>query len=442
MAGLMASLRLGEAGALPTVFEAAEAPGGMIRTIQREGWTFELGASTLSVTPELQALLDLAAPLPVSLHPAAGSQRRFLVHEGKVVPVPESPAELVSSPLLSFSGRMRFLKEPFVARGPEDPEETMASFTRRRFGEEGAARIFDPRASGTTGGDPEQLLARYTFPTEVEYERRSGSVLKGGARAARTARREGRTPAAAAPWSCADGLSALPRRLADVLGPQFRASAYVESIQVDGAGGVAVQCTGTQPEQFDGVVIAVPVPALGCMRVEAPGSEALTRLLSMPHASLAVVALGYRRADVAHRLDGHGLLAASSERRRVLGVLFTSTQFPTTAPAEHVLLTVSLGGARQPAMVSLSDAELLDLAQVEVRQLLGAKAPPVIAELARWPAALPLAVAGHGERLAAARQLETSAPRLAFAGTWHDGLLLRDVMQGGIAAANRLLQRL
>jgi oxygen-dependent protoporphyrinogen oxidase len=103
---------------------------------------------------------------------------------------------------------------------------------------------------------------------------------------------------------------------------------------------------------------------------------------------------------------------------------------------------VSLGGARQPNTVALNDAELLELAQREVAELLGAKAPPVMTELTRWPAALPLAVAGHAERIAAAAQLEASAPGIAFAGTWHDGLMLRDVMQGGVAAANRLLERI
>jgi oxygen-dependent protoporphyrinogen oxidase len=162
----------------------------------------------------------------------------------------------------------------------------------------------------------------------------------------------------------------------------------------------------------------------------------------MPHASLAVVALGYRRNDVTHPLDGHGLLAASSERRRLLGAQFTATQFPSHAPPDHTLVTVSLGGARSPTVMALSDAELLELAHGEVQQLLGATSQPVISEVARWPAALPLAVSGHGERLAAAQQVERDAHHLAFAGTWHDGLMVRDVMLGGVAAATRLLERL
>lgn len=442
MAGLTAALQLRQMGAIATVFEAASDPGGMVRTVHRDGWILESGASTLSLTPGLRTLLEQAGPLPAMLHPQPGTQRRFLVHEGRVVAVPGSTTEFVATPLLSIAGRMRFLKEPFVPRGDPGPEETMASFTRRRFGEEGAARIFDPLVSGTTGGDPEQLLARHTFPNEVEFERRSGSVLKGRMRAARTARREGHSAAEAPPFSYAGGLDALPRQVATALGGQFRGAAPVTSIRSVTGAGVEVHFGDGQSEVFDGVVFAVPAPALGRIHVEAAGSEALAQVVSMPHASLVVVSLGYRRESVTHPLDGHGLLAASSERRRILGVLFTSSQFPSHAPPGHVLLTVSLGGARQPTVVALSDEQLLEQAHDELRELLGVTGLPVITGITRWPVALPLAVGGHGERLAAAARLEASAPRLAFAGTWHDGLMLRDVMQGGVAAATRLLERI
>ena len=440
MGGLMAALRLRQQGVQVTLFEASDRLGGMVRTVRRDGWEFETGASTLTLTPATREVLESSGPIDGMVRPAPGSQRRFLVHEGRLVPVPASPAEFLATPLLSLAGRMRFVKEPFVPRGALMPEESMASFTRRRFGEEGAARIFDPLVSGTTGGDPEQLLARYTFPIEVEHERRSGSVLKGKLRAARTARREGQAAVDTSPWSCATGLSALPAHIAVALGSSCRTGVRVQKIGVARTGRVSVVDDAGTAHEFDGAVVALPAPALGRVNIDAPGGEHMSRVASMPHASLAVVCLGYRRADVSHPLDGHGLLAASSERRRILGALFTSSQFPGRAPSGHVLLTVSIGGARQPAAVALDDRALLEAAHDELRQLLGVSAPPVASEIARWPAALPLAVAGHAERLAVAANVESSNPALAFTGTWRDGLLLRDVMQGGVAAADRLLQ--
>jgi oxygen-dependent protoporphyrinogen oxidase len=424
-----------------TVFEADAAPGGMIRTVHRDGWLFETGAGTVTVTPTSRAVLELAGPLPGVTVPRAGSQRRFLVHAGRVVAVPASPAELVATPLLSLAGRMRFLKEPFVPRGEPAPEESVAAFARRRFGEEGAGRFFDPLVSGTTGGDPEQLLAQYTFPAEVEFERRSGSVLKGRLRAARTARREGHAPADSAPWSCAAGLEALPQHLAAALGEACRNGVRVTSVEVH-AGSVELGDAQGGLHRADGVVLALPAPALGQVAIEAPESSAMPLVSSMPHASLVIAALGFRRDQVAHPLDGHGLLAASSERRRILGVLFSSSQFPDRAPAGHVLLTVSLGGARHPAVVSLDDDAVLELVMAELGQLLGVSGAPVAVEIQRWPAALPLAMAGHAERLAVTDRIEAASGRLAFVGTWRDGLMLRDVMQGGVAAADRLIPRL
>jgi oxygen-dependent protoporphyrinogen oxidase len=336
---------------------------------------------------------------------------------------------------------MRFLKEPFVPRGNPAPEESVAAFARRRFGEEGAARFFDPLVSGTTGGDPEQLLARYTFPVEVEYERRAGSVLKGRMRAARTARREGQPRSELTPWSCGAGLEALPRHVAASLGSAFRAGIRVTRVTVTAAAAEVGDASGGR-YQVDGVVVALPAPVLGQVTIEAPGSDALAGVSSMPHASLVVVATGYRRDQVTHPLDGHGVLAASSERRRILGVVFSSSQFPERAPAGHVLLTVSLGGGRHPAVASLDDTDVMRLVREELGELLGASGEPVTSEIRRWPAALPLAVAGHAERLAGADGIEAANNRLVFAGPWRDGLMLRDVMQGGVAAADRLMQRL
>jgi oxygen-dependent protoporphyrinogen oxidase len=336
---------------------------------------------------------------------------------------------------------MRLLKEPFLPAGRPDPEESMASFTRRRFGEEAAARIFEPLGSVATGGDPEQLLARYTFPLYVEYERRSGSVLKGRLRAARTARREG-TPPPITPFTWCGGLGRLPERIGAHLGAALRTGVAIEGITIAPDRSVVIHSASAGTESFDGAVVAIPAPAVGRLHLTAGAAPSLAPLASMPHASLVVVALGYRRAEVLHPLNGHGLIVGAREQRRTLMAQFTSSLFPGHAPADHVLLTVSMGGARQPNLVSLGDTALRDAAHEELRPWLGISGSPVMSEVVHWPAVLPLAVAGHDARVAAGAAVEAAVPQLAFAGMWHDGLLLHDVMRGGAAAATRLLGRL
>jgi oxygen-dependent protoporphyrinogen oxidase len=125
----------------------------------------------------------------------------------------------------------------------------------------------------------------------------------------------------------------------------------------------------------------------------------------------------------------------------VLGVLFPSAIFARRAPEGHVLLTSFVGGMRRPELVTEPPEALERIVREELASLLGVRGTPVFRHEARWTAALPQAVAGHGERLAAAARVEAAEPRIAFAGNWHDGLSVGDAMLGGVRAVDRLATR-
>ncbi len=440
MAGLAAAHRLRLLGCQATVLEAGDRAGGQVHAVRQVGWALDLGAITVADPGD--GVADLLAATGVAsqvVQPAPGSERRYLIHQGRLVAVPTTTAEMVASPLLSVAGRLRMVREPFVGRGGGG-EESAAAFARRRFGEEAATRFFEPLVACTSGGDPEELLAEFAFPRLVGFERRAGSILKGRMRASREAKRLGRRPPEGG-WSFREGLGRLPDRLAEALGDGWQPGRRVTGVAVRDRG-VAVDVADGTTLEADAALLAVPATVLGALRIDAPGSPRLASLASMPHASLVVVALGYRRDAVRHPLDGHGVLASPGENRRLLSVQFTSTLFPDRVPADHVLLTATLGGVRHPGDASLDDAVLLDVIRGELGELLGVRGDPVVTAIGRWPGALPLAVRGHQARLDAAVAVESATPRLGFAGSWHDGLAVGAVMQGGIAAAERMATRL
>src|SRR5437016_10084209 len=68
--------------------------------------------------------------------------------------------------------------EPLVpSRPPED--ESLASFVRRRFGQELLDWMAQPLIAGIYGAKAEHLSLRATFPRFLEMERTYGSVLLG-----------------------------------------------------------------------------------------------------------------------------------------------------------------------------------------------------------------------------------------------------------------------
>jgi protoporphyrinogen oxidase len=167
-----------------------------------------------------------------------------------------------------------------------------------------------------------------------------------------------------------------------------------------------------------------------------PGAPAaLAAIARIPHAPVAVVALGYARGAVAHPLDGFGFLAPHREGRRVLGCLFSSSLFADRAPAGHVLLTAMVGGRRRAELLDGSDDELAGVVREELAALLGARGEPALTLVRRWVPGIPQPDARWPEARDAARALEAAAPGLTVLGSWLHGVGVPDCAAAGWSLA-------
>ncbi|HEV2736449.1 MAG TPA: protoporphyrinogen oxidase, partial [Longimicrobiaceae bacterium] len=389
--------------------------------------------------PAVRALLREAGLEARLLPTGPAARRRYVVRGGRPVAVPLSPPQLLLSPLFSPAGRLRVLWEPWAAPG-RGGEESVAALARRRFGREVLDYAVEPFVGGIFAGDAERLSARHAFPRLVAMEERHGSLLRAAVAAARERRAAGTAPGPAS-FSFAEGMEELPRALAAGLGDALRTGSPVRAVRRTDAGWEVSAGGDDAPETFDAVVLAVAahqLPALGIEDVEA---DALRALGEIHHAPIAVAALGFRREDVAHPLDGFGMLVPRVERRRVLGVLLTSTLFPGRAPEGHALLTVFLGGDRSPELVSLPADEREAIVLEELAALLGVRGEPVFRHHAVWPRAIPQYVLGYGEVKARMDALERASPGLHLAGSYRAGVSVGDTLASGLAAADAVLAR-
>ncbi len=437
LAGLAAASALQSLGAQPTVFEAADEVGGVVRSIRRGEWLFDTGAA-LAAEPEpaVRVMLDGAGLEACTLRALPEASNRFIVRNGAPVPLPRTASEFTASPLLSLAGRLRLLKERLIPARQSGEDESVDAFARRRFGVEVAERVFDPLVLSTCAGDPAKILARYAFPSAAGNEREGGSALQGSARAGIEARRRARGKPRGS-WSCVEGMQQLARQLAASLA-DVRVGVPIRRV-AERNGGFAVTVAGS-PDQFARLVFAVPAPAFATIDVAMPDAGLLADIATMPHASVAAVTLGYANDQVRDRLDGSRLLIPSVEGRGILSIVFQSASFPARAPRDHLLFTVYIGGALHP-IAEASPDELLALARREAEQLLGACGTPAIHDVTVWRDALPQAVAGHEARLVAADRIESlTEGRAVFTGSWRDGLSIGEVLRGGMRAASRTMQ--
>ncbi|HTQ80545.1 MAG TPA: protoporphyrinogen oxidase [Thermoanaerobaculia bacterium] len=432
ISGLTAAFQLSRNGLRVAVLEASPRVGGAIETQEEGGFRFELGPNTVlendpSVT-ELIAAAGLSGE-KVTAQPAA--KRRYLYKDGHLLPLPGGPGGFLRTPLFPMTAKLRLLREPWIGRPAGDPEESIAAFVRRRLGQAFLDYAVGPFVSGVYAGDPERLSVRYAVPKIAALERQHGSLLRGA-----FARRKGPSPGGAM-ISFREGLAELPARLAREIG-DVRTGVTALRVRPAAAGFEVETSAGVL--QAKQLLLAVPADVAGQLLAEATNGRSLA-LAEIPYAPVAVVALGYRREDVAHPLDGFGYLVPRKEGRRTLGCLFPSQLFPGRAPEGHVALSAFVGGRTDPEIVSWEEVRLTATVQAEVGQALGIRGEPVVRIVRRWPRAIPQYELGHGRFLELAAGLERELPGLRLGGNFLSGVSVPDCIRNGVRLAAEIAAR-
>lgn len=441
ISGLTAAHALMRQGHRVVVLDRGVTPGGRIQTEQRHGFLVEHGPnSMISPAPGAENLIASLGLGGERIDKGNGVRHRYLVRDGRAHALPLNPFGFFSSNFFSVRGRLRMLVEPFVRRGSDD--ESVADFVRRRFGRELLDYVFDPLIGGIYAGNPENLSMTALLPRLKQLERHYGSVVRGVAAKAFAGMDPRFDPRRRNLFSFEQGMSSLPRRLAAELGTRVWSGVRVEGLRAEAGGGFHLSLRDRDAERtlrVDGVVVALP--AYATSKVLAPMAPLATEALAaIKHPPLAVVALGYRRDQIAHPLDGLGVLTPTIEHRKVLGFLFSSTLFSHRSPDGHILLTAYVGGARQPELARLPREELIAMVKSEAVDLLGASAEQVFDSVRYWRHGLPQPDLGHASRIESLHQLEQEHPGLVVTGNYVTGVSTAACIDAALAAATRVSQ--
>jgi len=203
----------------------------------------------------------------------------------------------------------------------------------------------------------------------------------------------------------------------------------------DGSLAVTAQHGGEMSEKrARAVVLSVPADcAAGLLRDVAPDSA--RALDEIPYAPVVSVIHGYRRDDVAHPLDGFGMLVPRVERRRILGTLFSASLFEGRAPGDTVLFTSFVGGRRDPGLALRPEEEVAEIVREELADLVGAHGAPVFCALTRWPRAIPQYTLGHADRIRRAEGAQHALPGLYLCASYRGGVAVGDCIRSGYETA-------
>jgi oxygen-dependent protoporphyrinogen oxidase len=426
-----------------TLLEARAHLGGTIRTERPDGFVIERGPDAfLTEKPAALALCRRLRIESLLVRTDDRFRKTYVWSRGAMHALPDgfqllAPTRLMpfaASELFSWRGKARMALDLVLPRA-NGADESLASFVRRRLGDEALERVAEPLIGGIYAADPEMLSVAAALPRFRELERRDRSLIWALWRASRRASVANGTSGPR--WSLfvsfrnglGDFVDAIAARLpagAVRLGTPARAIAR--------QGAAWTIATDDGNVCADRVIVASEAHAAGRL-LGTLDPELGRRLGQIPYVGAAVVSLGYRRDQIGHSLDGFGFVVPRVEGKAVLACTFSSVKFPHRAPDGHVLLRCFMA---RPVLGE-GDATLMARARADVGEALGIDGEPVVARLHRHTAAMPQYHLGHLARIDAIDRRVTALPDLALAGAAYRGLGISECVRTGEAVAESML---
>lgn len=423
------------------VLEASDRPGGWLATERCEGALLEHGPDTMVThKPAGLALCERLGLRERLVFKPAG--RIDILDDGRLLPLPAGFAlaaptrarPLLASPLLSWHGKLRALAEPWVRpRVSRSADESVASFVRRRFGEELYRRISEPVVGGLFMADTESLSLAATFPRFAGGAPPPRPAASGGPGAGA---KKSPPPAATLDGGLGQIVPALVERLP---AGSLRLGQRVRQLSRDGRG-FALKLAEGPPLTADAVLLALPAPAAAALLADLDPTLAAD-LGQIPYASAVTAHLAWRRQAVTRDPGCHGFFVPRTAGSAVVAASFVSIKYPERTPADQMVVRVFLGGALHPETLGRPDADLIELSASLLAPLLGLQEAPLWSRVWRHPSAMPQRRVGHPALVARLRERLREHPGLDFAGGPLGAYGLPDSIAEGEGAAGRLLGR-
>jgi len=474
--GLAAAYRLHQLmpQAVLRVFDRRNRTGGVLETLQRDGFQIEQSADNFITTVpwglDLCKELGLGDQL-VQTNPHA--RRTYVVRKGKLHLLPDgflmmAPTKLMpmaTTPLLSPLGKLRAGLELLIPSRKDDIDESMASFVRRRLGREVFERLVEPLVSGVYAADMEKLSVLATLPRFRDMERQYGSLIWAMQRQLKANKAANLAEQSGARYSMfvtlRNGLSGLCEAMAQRLpAGSLQLGTEVTHIDKTPEGKWFVSCfaqrhkgheEGEQKplcpsclcekqnelQTFDAVIIAGSVADASKVLHNSIPTLA-EKLGEIEHEGTAIATFAFDSAQVKQEFRGMGFVVPKIEQSPILAGSFSSVKYEHRAPAGKFLIRVFAGGARSPELAVMPEEQLVPLLLNELRKVIRIEGEPLFTTVAHWANTMPQYNVGHRERIQEIESLVATEPSLALAGNAFSGVGIPNCIHTGFVAAEKI----
>ena len=445
ISGLATAYWLEKSGYDIKVLETSGEPGGSMRTSSEDGFLIDYGPNSgLETTPLIRQLVDEVGLSNEMIYASESSDKRYILRDGKLQPLPTSPPAFLKTKLFSTKAKLRLLAEPFIGKSDDGYYQSMSQFVKRRLGQEFLDYAIDPFVSGVFAGDPNKLSVKSAFPKLYRLEEIYGGLIKGMIKGARERKqRAEQSKQSAKMFSFVNGMQTFPQAIANKLNDRIEYECRVQSVEHNaGSWKVIYEKDGKLREEISDYVLST-VPAYIAAKIFKGLDQNLSKHFEeIYYPPVMVLYIGFKKSSIGQLLDGFGYLIPSKEKKSYLGAIWSSTIFPNRCNDENASFTLFVGGARSPHLFDLDKQKLIAFVLREFKETMKITIDPLFIREKLWQKAIPQYNVGYIEHEKYFDKFEKENPGIFLSGNYRGGISVGDCVKNSEAVCIRIKESL
>ena len=408
------------------VIESKPSVGGNIISFEKNGFVCENGPNTVLLNKKsVVELIDEIGLKDKIIFPNDYNNKRFLLRKGKLIPIPQNFIEFIKTNLLSLTSKLRLIIEIFIPK--HNRNVSVKSFFKKRFGNNFEEIFVEPFLTGIYAGETNKMSTKHVLNKIWNMEQKSGSIIID------TLKRKKKLNKSRS-FNFKNGLIDFVLAINKNISNKVILKSEVTSVKKIKKG-YEIIINNNIKYHCKKLISTLPAFGLANIIFDKKISKDLKKINYCP---IMVLHLGIEKSKIKENIDGFGVLTKRKDNQSFLGILFNSRIFPHVAPQGNDLLTVIIGGARQPQLIDQDVNKLKKTIINEIRKIISYDGKIIMENNFLWKNGIPQYDLDHDVLIGNISDFHKKNKNFYILGNYIKGISVSDCIQNAFELSKKL----
>ena len=408
------------------VVESQPKVGGNIISFEKSGFVCENGPNTVLLNKKsVVELIDEIGLKDKIIFPNDYNNKRFLLRKGKLIPIPQNFIEFIKTNLLSLTSKLRLIIEIFIPK--HNRNVSVKSFFKKRFGNNFEEIFVEPFLTGIYAGETNKMSTKHVLNKIWNMEQKSGSIIIDALKRKKKLNKS-------RSFNFKNGLIDFVLAINKNISNKIILKSEVTSVKKIKKG-YEIIINNNIKYHCKKLISTLPAFGLANIIFDEKISKNLKKINYCP---IMVLHLGIEKSKIKENIDGFGVLTKRKDNQSFLGILFNSRIFPHVAPQGNDLLTVIIGGARQPQLIDQDVNKLKKTIINEIRKIISYDGKIIMENNFLWKNGIPQYDLDHDVLIGNISDFHKKNKNFYILGNYIKGISVSDCIQNAFELSKKL----